>query len=57
MQAKTLSFTFTFEEANIILAGLAELPAKTSMSVIEKVQDQAKQQLEPTVVSEEPSEE
>jgi len=57
MQTETLSLTFTFEEANILLAGLAELPAKASMSIIQKVQDQAKQQMEPTVVSEEPSEE
>lgn len=57
MQTETLSLTFTFEEANILLAGLAELPAKVSMSIIQKVQDQAKQQMEPAVVSEEPSEE
>ena len=57
MQKETLSFTFTLEEANIILGGLSELPAKVSMRIIEKVQDQAKQQLEPTVVSEEPNEE
>lgn len=57
MQTETLSLTFTLEEANILMAGLAELPAKVSMSIIQKVQDQAKQQMEPTVVSEEPSEE
>ena len=35
MQSWTL--TFTTEELNIIMAGLGELPAKTSINVIQKI--------------------
>jgi len=43
---KEFNFKVTEQEANIIIQGLAELPAKISMGLIGKIQDQAKKQLE-----------
>lgn len=43
----TLKLTFTIDKLNIILAGLGELPAKISQSVILKIQDEAKKQIKP----------
>lgn len=40
-----LTFTVTYEEANIIIAGLQELPAKISNPLTQKLQEQAKPQL------------
>jgi hypothetical protein len=42
------------EEVNAVLAGLGELPAKTSMGLIQKIQQQAQPQLmqQPPVVEE-----
>ena len=37
-------FELTEDEANVVLAGLGELPAKVSLSVIQKIQAQAKEQ-------------
>jgi hypothetical protein len=45
MAVTELKFTLSLEEANIILTGLGELPAKTSMPVIAKLQTQAAQQM------------
>ena len=41
-----LKFEFSQEEAGIILKGLGELPAKESLGVISKIQNQAKAQLD-----------
>lgn len=35
----------TIEECNIIMAGLAELPLKVSMALVQKLQAQAQSQL------------
>lgn len=43
----TLKLTFTIDKLNIILAGLGELPAKISQSVILKIQEDAKKQIKP----------
>ena len=37
-------FELTEDEANVVLSGLGELPAKVSLSVIQKIQAQAKEQ-------------
>jgi len=41
---KELNFTVSTEEANMIVSGLAELPAKFSINLINKLQMQASQQ-------------
>ena len=43
----TLNFEFTLNEANAILAGLQELPAKVCNPISQKITAQAKAQLEP----------
>lgn len=43
---KILTFTLTYKEANIIIAGLEELPAKIVIPLIHKLQEQAKNQVE-----------
>jgi hypothetical protein len=43
----TLKFEFTVEEANIVLAGLQELPAKVANPLTTKIQKQAAEQLQP----------
>lgn len=40
-----LTFTMTEQEANVMMAGLAELPAKHSLALIQKLQIQAVPQL------------
>lgn len=40
-----LTFKITFDEANLILAGLQELPAKVCNPLTQKLQLQAKDQL------------
>lgn len=37
---------FTVEEVNVLLAGLGELPAKTSLGLIEKIRAEAVKQLQ-----------
>ena len=46
-----MKFEFELDEVNIIIAGLAELPAKTSMNTIKSIQDQAASQLQPEMKS------
>lgn len=46
-QPQTLTFEFTIEEANAILAGLQELPGKICNPLSAKIQHQARAQLEP----------
>jgi hypothetical protein len=43
--AKEVTLTVTLDEANLLLAGLGELPAKVSLALIDKVRQQAVQQL------------
>lgn len=40
-----MKFEVTLEEANLLLAALGELPAKVSMALINKLQQQAQGQL------------
>jgi hypothetical protein len=40
-----LTFKITIEEANLVLAGLQELPAKVSNPLTVKIQQQASEQL------------
>lgn len=44
--AKTLTLEVTLDEANLILAGLGELPAKATIGLINKLQNQAAPQLQ-----------
>lgn len=39
-----MTFNFSIEEANLIIQGLAELPVKVSLALIQKIQQQAKEQ-------------
>ena len=41
-----LNFNVTLEEANVIMAGLGELPAKVSAALITKLQQQAAPQIQ-----------
>ena len=41
----TFTFTLTLEEANIILAGLQELPGKICNPLSEKIKAQAQEQI------------
>ena len=38
---------FSLEEINVILQGLGEIPAKLSMNLIQRIQDEATEQLKP----------
>lgn len=40
------TFTFTEQEANLILNAIQELPAKVANPLTKKIQDQAKEQAE-----------
>lgn len=42
-----LKFTFNLDELNLILAGLGELKARSSLDIITKIQDEAKAQIKP----------
>lgn len=41
-----LSFTFTVEQVNVLLAGLGELPAKVSLDLIAKIRQEGKSQMQ-----------
>ena len=41
-----IEFKLTVEEANLILSALQELPAKTSMQLILKIQNEGQKQFE-----------
>ena len=45
MEDAVLKFELTISEANLILSTLGDLPAKTSMKVIQKMQQQAEPQV------------
>ncbi len=42
---KELDLTLTLDDINLILTGLGELPAKLSISLIDKIRSQASRQL------------
>jgi len=44
-QEQIVSLQVTLNEANVLLAGLGELPARVSMSLIDKIRNQAVNQL------------
>ena len=44
-----ITLTLTIEEANIVLAGLQELPGKVCNPITQKIQQQAQTQLAPKV--------
>ena len=48
MNKASLTFTVTPEEAQLIINGLGELPAKWSLPLILNLQQQASQQSQPT---------
>lgn len=50
---KQITLSLSVEEVNLVLAGLAELPAKVSMSLISKVGNQAQGQLQQSPAVEE----
>lgn len=48
----SLNINLELNDVNVVLAGLAELPAKNSYDVINKVKNQAEAQLAASAVSE-----
>jgi len=53
MANESIKLDLSLEEVNAILGGLGELPAKASMGVIQKIQQQAAPQVTPDPVAEE----
>ena len=53
MSDQEITLNLTINEVNAILSGLGELPAKASMGVIQKIQQQAGPQIQPAPVVEE----
>ena len=51
-----MKFEFSVDEINIILQGLGELPAKLSMNIISRIQEDAAKQMQPEMKSEEGAE-
>lgn len=49
-----LNFTFSVDEANVILEGLGELAAKKSMGLIAKIKSEAETQMKETPESKVP---
>ena len=47
-----MKFELEVEEVNIILQGLGELPAKHSMNIIARIQEDAAKQMQPEMKSE-----
>ena len=43
---QTVTLELSLDEVNVVLAGLGELPAKTSLNVIDKVRSQAVSQMQ-----------
>lgn len=50
MANESINLDLSLEEINLILNGLGELPAKASMGVIQKIQQQAQPQVVPEPV-------
>ena len=53
MANENINLDLSLEEINLVLNGLGELPAKASMGVIKKIQQQAQPQVVAEPVSEE----
>ena len=53
MANESIKLDLSLEEINMVLGGLGELPAKASMGVITKIQQQAGPQVTPEPVTEE----
>ena len=51
-----MKFEFNVDETNIILRGLSELPAKLSMNIIQRIQEDAAKQMQPEMKPEEGAE-
>ena len=51
-----MKFEFNVDEINIILQGLGELPAKHSMNIIARIQEDAAKQMQPEMKSEDGAE-
>lgn len=47
MANESIKIDLSLEEINMVLGGLGELPAKASMGVIQKIQQQAAPQVQP----------
>ena len=47
MANESIKLDLSLEEINMVLGGLGELPAKASMGVIQKIQQQAGPQVSP----------
>ena len=47
MANESIKLDLSLEEINMVLGGLGELPAKASMGVIQKIQQQASPQVTP----------
>ena len=56
MANESIKIDLSLDEINMVLGGLGELPAKASMGVIQKIQQQAGPQVQPEPV-EAPAEE
>ena len=52
MANESIKLDLSLEEINMVLGGLGELPAKASMGVIQKIQQQAGPQVQPETVEE-----
>jgi len=52
MANESIKLDLSLEEINMVLGGLGELPAKASMGVIQKIQQQAGPQVQPDTVEE-----
>ena len=50
MSNENINLDLSLEEINMVLGGLGELPAKASMGVIQKIQQQAQPQVVPEPV-------
>tara|TARA_B100001059_G_scaffold145236_1_gene145201 strand:- start:81 stop:263 length:183 start_codon:yes stop_codon:yes gene_type:complete len=50
MANENINLDLSLEEINLVLNGLGELPAKASMGVIQKIQQQAQPQVVPEPV-------
>ena len=46
MEDKVINISLTVQETNLVLGALGELPAKASMSIIQKIQAQAGSQMQ-----------
>lgn len=52
MANESIKLDLSLQEVNVLLAALGELPAKTSIAVINKIQQQAQPQVTPEPIEE-----